>query len=154
MERGRASNCPVTLHSTSAKQLDSAVLNLSHALLAAPSLTGRQMSNKPDSPSAALGDVLSLALDRAIGSSLDSLLDLRKSVKGYATHQKARRVPLDEVMRAISTVLMEVEDERSANSDGNGHRDPELARQLRAWCSEDYQNGADSAQPAKRQPGD
>jgi len=101
------------------------------------------MSNKPDSPSAVLGDVLALALDRAVGSSLDSLLVLRKSVKGYATHQKARGVPLDDIMRALSTVLMEAEDERSANPDGNGQRDPELARQLRAWCSEDYKHAPD-----------
>ena len=118
--------------------MDSAQLNSTNALLAAPSLIGRQMSNRPDSPSAALGDVLVLALDRAVGSSLDSLLLLRQSVKGYATHQKARGVPLDDIMRALSTVLMEAEDERSTNPDGNGQRDPELARQLRAWCSEDY----------------
>lgn len=96
------------------------------------------MSNRPDAPSAALGDVLALALDRAVGSSLDSLPNLRKSVKGYAVHQKARGVPLDDIMRALSTALMEAEDERSASDGGTGQRDPELARQLRAWCSEDY----------------
>jgi hypothetical protein len=107
------------------------------------------MSNKPDLPSAALGDVLALALDRAVGSSLDSLLVLRTSVKGYATHQKARGVPLDDIMRALSTVLMEVEDERSADPDGNGHRDPELARQIRAWCSDDYKHAPDKRSPAE-----
>lgn len=122
--------------------MDSGYLTAPNALLAALSLTGRQMSNKPDSPSAALGDVLSLALDRAVGSSLDSLLVLRKSVNGYTAHQKARAVPLDDIMRALSTLLMEVEDERSANPDAAERRDPELARQLRAWCSEGYQNSA------------
>ena len=105
------------------------------------------MSNRTDAPSAALGDVLALALDRAVGSSLDSLLILRKAVKGYTTHQNARGVPLDDIMRALSTALMEAEDERSANPDGNGQRDPELARQLRAWCSEDYQAAADVQRP-------
>ena len=109
------------------------------ALLAAHSSpTGRQMSNKPDSPSSALGDVLALALDRAVGSSMESLIVLRKSVRSYTSHQKSRGVPLDQVMRALATVLIEVEDERSSVSKIEVVRDPELARQLRAWCSADY----------------
>lgn len=97
-----------------------------------------QMSERPDSPPARLGDVLALALDRAVGSSLDSLHLLRKSVRSYTAHQKARGVPLDGVMRALSAVLMNLEDERSVETGTDGLRDPELARQLRAWCSEDY----------------
>ncbi len=98
----------------------------------------RQMSENPDSPPARFADVLALALDRAVGSSLDSLHTLRNSVRSYTAHQKARGVPLDGVMRAVSAVLMNVEDERSVEPGTEGRRDPELARQLRAWCSEDY----------------
>lgn len=96
------------------------------------------MSNQADSPSAALGDVLALALDRAVGSSLDSLIMLRKSVRSYTSHQKSRGVTLDDIMRALGTTLMEVEDERSKESDVDVVRDPALARQLRAWCSANY----------------
>ena len=100
------------------------------------------MSNEPDSPSDALGDVLAHALDRAIGSSLESLLVLRKCVQGYTSHQKARGVSLDSIMLALSSVLMEVEDERSREAAADVVRDPELARQLRAWCSSDYAESA------------
>lgn len=98
----------------------------------------RQMPESPDSPPARLGHVLALALDRAVGSPLDSLDALRNSVRSYTAHQKARGVPLDGVMRAVSAVLMNVEDERPGEPGTEGRRDPELARQLRAWCSEDY----------------
>ena len=96
------------------------------------------MSDIADSPSHALSDVLSHALDRAVGSSLESLSLLRTSVRSYTAHQKARGVPLDAVMRALSGVLMEVEDDRSSEGTIDFLRDPELARQIRAWCSEDY----------------
>ncbi|MEO8578458.1 MAG: hypothetical protein ABI556_17230 [Gemmatimonadales bacterium] len=96
------------------------------------------MSNRPDLPSSALGDVLAVALDRAVGSSLESLIVLRKSVKSYTAHQKSRGVELDHVMQALGTVLMETEDDRSRDSMIDVVRDPELARQLRAWCSADY----------------
>lgn len=69
---------------------------------------------------------------------MESLIALRKSVQSYTAHQKARGVPLDLVMRALGAVLMEVEDERSRESKIDVVRDPELARQLRAWCSSDY----------------
>ena len=85
-----------------------------------------------------MGDVLAHALDRAVGSSLESLSVLRTSVRSYTNHQKARGVPLDAVMRALSTVLMEVEDDRTSEGAVDFLRDPELARQIRAWCSEDY----------------
>lgn len=106
------------------------------------------MSNSPDSPSPLLGNVLALALNRAVGSSLDSLLVLHKAMRGYTAHQKSRGVPLDGVMRALSAVLMEAEDDRP-NGDGDGQRDPELARQLRAWCSEAYADGAAGTGPRK-----
>lgn len=95
------------------------------------------MSDIPDLPPALLGDGLARALDRAAGSSLESFDTLRRSVRGYTSHQKARGVPLDGVMRALSAALMEVEDDR-AQTETNKLRDPELARQLRAWCSQDY----------------
>lgn len=100
------------------------------------------MADSPDSPPAAIGVALSDALDRSTGAPLGSLHSLRKAVRSYASHQKSRGVPLDQVMLALSGVLMEVEDDRGTNSDAIDHRDPELARQLRAWCSEDYMAGA------------
>ncbi len=96
------------------------------------------MSDIPDLPPTLLEDGLARALDRAVGSSLDSFDTLRKSVRGYTSHQKARGVPLDGVMRALSAALMGVEDDRAQPSDSSKRRDPELARQLRAWCSQDY----------------
>ncbi len=96
------------------------------------------MSEIPDSPPALLGSALAQALDRALGTSLDSLHLLRQSVRTYTGHQKSRGIPLDGVMLALSAVLMEAEDERMRGVEVQGPRDPELARQLRAWCSEDY----------------
>ena len=96
------------------------------------------MAETPDSPPALLGTALAQALDRALGTSLDSLHQLRQSVRTYTGHQKSRGIPLDGVMMALSAVLMEVEDERRRGAELEGPRDPELARQLRAWCSEDY----------------
>ena len=98
------------------------------------------MSQQADTPSSQLNEGLAEALDRAVGTSLQSLNVLRQSVREYARRQKNRGVPLDSVMRALSSVLMEAEDERK-DGDGfaDGARDPELARQIRAWCGEDYQ---------------
>ena len=50
-------------------------------------------------------------------------------------------MPLDSVMRAVSSVLMELEDDR-VSSNGAPQSDPKLARQLRAWCSEHYTGAA------------
>jgi hypothetical protein len=98
------------------------------------------MPEQPDATSSQLNHGLASALDRALGTSLDSLHSLRRAVGEYVRRQKQRGVPLDNVMLALSSVLMEAEDDRK---DGNGladsTRDPELARQIRAWCSEDYQ---------------
>lgn len=98
------------------------------------------MPEQPDTPSSQLNAGLAAALDRALGTSLDSLHTLRRTVREYARRQKQRGVPLDSVMLALSSVLMEAEDDRQ-DGDGlaDGARDPELARQIRAWCSEDYQ---------------
>jgi hypothetical protein len=95
------------------------------------------MAEFPDLPSSLLGDALTDALDRAVGTSLESLSVLRLAVKNYTQHQKKRGVTLDRVMVALGAALTDSEDEK-----GHGGlpemRDPELARQLRAWCSDDY----------------
>jgi hypothetical protein len=95
------------------------------------------MTEFPDLPSSSLGDALTHALDRALGTSLESLTVLRLAVRNYTQHQKNRGVTLDRVMVALGTALTDSEDEK-----GDGTlpevRDPELARQLRAWCSDDY----------------
>ena len=95
------------------------------------------MPNTPEAPSSALGDLLSQALNRAVNTSLSSLESLRDAVQAYTLHEKNRGMPLDSIMRGISSVLMEMEDERASPED-TSPRDPKLARQLRAWCSESY----------------
>lgn len=95
------------------------------------------MSNIPESPSATFGELLAAALDRSVETSLTSLDLLREEVRSYTRRQKNRGMPLDSVMRAIATLLIEAEDDR-ALTNVTPTRDPKLARQLRAWCSEDY----------------
>lgn len=98
------------------------------------------MPQQSDAPSSLLSDGVATALDRAVGTSLDSLHALRRAVREYARRQKQRGVPLDNVMLTLSSVLMEAEDDRK-DAEGlvSSARDPELARQIRAWCSEDYE---------------
>jgi hypothetical protein len=96
------------------------------------------MSTTPDSPSFILGDALALALDRATGSSLASLRNLHEAVRSYTSHQRSRGVPLDDIIRAVSSALMALEDERMRDLAETAWRDPKLATQLRAWCSEAY----------------
>jgi hypothetical protein len=95
------------------------------------------MPNTPAIPSSALAPLLEQALDRAVDSSLSSLESLRDAVGSYTRHEKNRGMSLDSIMRGISSVLMQVEDERASPED-TSPRDPKLARQLRAWCSECY----------------
>ena len=95
------------------------------------------MPMTPDSPSTTLSELLAQALDRSVETSLASLDDLRDAVQSYAARQKKKGMPLDSVMRALSGVLMELEDDR-VSSNGAPLSDPKLARQLRAWCSEHY----------------
>ena len=95
------------------------------------------MPNTPESPSSTLGPLLAQALGRAVDSSLSSLESLRDAVQSYTRHEKNRGMPLDSIMRGISGVLMEMEDE-CASPEDISPRDPKLARQLRAWCSECY----------------
>ena len=96
------------------------------------------MSTTPDSPSFILGDALAHALDRATGSSLASLRHLHDAVRSYTSHQQSRGVPLDDIIRALSSALMALEDERMRDISETAWRDPKLATQLRAWCSEAY----------------
>lgn len=95
------------------------------------------MSTIPDSPSHALGELLSDALERSVDTSLTSLESLQTAVRSYTRHQKNLGVSLDSIMRAISSVLMEAEDDRIVNN-GQPLRDPKLASQLRAWCGGEY----------------
>ena len=95
------------------------------------------MPNDPESPSSALGQLLAEALARSAETSLSSLGALHNAVRAYTRNEKNRGMSLDSVMRGISSTLMEMEDER-AWSDEESPRDPMLARQLRAWCSEHY----------------
>lgn len=96
------------------------------------------MPNTPDTPSLALGPMLAQALDRSLDTSLDSLHALRKAVRIYTRNQKRRGETLDSVMRGVSSVLMEIEDDRTNGTPDSMNRDPDLARQLRAWCGHDY----------------
>jgi hypothetical protein len=95
------------------------------------------MQHTPDSPSAAFGDLLASALGRSIETSLTSLDALRDAVQAYTRNEKHKGASLDSVMRAIASLLIEAEDDR-ASPDEPPTRDPKLARQLRAWCSEHY----------------
>lgn len=99
------------------------------------------INNYADSASPSLGGMLDAALDRSITTSLESLESLRAAVRTYALHQRNRGVSLDSVMRAVSSALMEAEDDRGRERHSSSIRDPSLARQLRAWCSEDYLAG-------------
>lgn len=96
------------------------------------------MVKTPDDPSFILGDALALALDRATGASLASIRGLHDAVRNYTTHQNGRGVPLDDIIRALSSALMALEDERMRDINETAWRDPKLATQLRAWVSEAY----------------
>lgn len=96
------------------------------------------MLKTPDDPSFVLGDALANALDRATGASLASIRGLHDAVRNYTTQQRARDVPLDDIIRALSSALMALEDERMRDINETAWRDPKLATQLRAWCSEAY----------------
>lgn len=41
-------------------------------------------------------------------------------------------------MLALTSVLLTAEDEKTVDGEAQAFRDPELARQLRAWCGEAY----------------
>ena len=95
------------------------------------------MLHTPDTPSAAFGDLVASALDRSVETSLNSLHSLRDAVQAYTRNEKHKGASLDGVMRAIASLLIEAEDDRGSTNEPPT-RDPKLARQLRAWCSEHY----------------
>ena len=92
----------------------------------------------PDDPPRLLGDAMSDALDRAIDDSMSSLRVLHDAVRRYAIQQRGRGIPLDEIMRVITTVQLNAEDDRPRGVADTAKRDPVLTTQLRAWCSEAY----------------
>jgi hypothetical protein len=92
-------------------------------------------STPQDLPSA-----LANALERAVGTSLNSLHQLRGLVVGYARRQQEHGVPLNDVIVAVGRMLMTAEDDAAPRAPAALARDPELARQVRAWCAEGYAN--------------
>ena len=84
---------------------------------------------------------LTRALTRVPGTALQSLHGLRDAVHGFAKREKLRGAPLEESILAVHRELMAAEDEVMATLLSTEPRDPALARQVRAWCSEGY-NGA------------
>lgn len=96
------------------------------------------MPENPAIPPKDLPTALSSALERALGTSLDSLHNLRGLVIGFARRQYAQGVPLNDVIVAVGRQLMSAEDDAVPRPGAAEARDPELARQLRAWCAEGY----------------
>jgi len=84
---------------------------------------------------------LTRALTRLPGTALDSLDGLRDAVHGFAHRQRLRGAPLEDSILAVHRELMAAEDEVMAAFLSTEPRDPALARQVRAWCSEGYING-------------
>jgi len=92
----------------------------------------------PGFPPKDLPSALANALERAVGTSLDSLHHLRGFVIGYARRQQAHGVALNDVIVAVGRLLMTAEDDAVPHPPAAEARDPELARQVRAWCAEGY----------------
>jgi hypothetical protein len=85
-----------------------------------------------------LPTALADALERAVGTSLDSLHNLRGLVIAHSRRQQAHGVPLNDVIVAVGRLLMTAEDDAVPHPPATQARDPELARQVRAWCAEGY----------------
>ena len=81
---------------------------------------------------------LTRALSRVPGTTLDSLSDLRDAVHRFAQRGNLRGSPLEETILAVHRELMAAEDDVMAQFLATEPRDPALARQVRAWCSEGY----------------
>jgi len=81
---------------------------------------------------------LTRALSRVPGTTLDSLSDLRDAVHRFAQRENLRGSPLEETILAVHRELMAAEDDVMAQFLATEPRDPALARQVRAWCSEGY----------------
>ena len=99
-------------------------------------------NDNSNSPPPGLNLMLAQALDRSVETSLDSLAALRSAVRAYTLSERNRGMSLESVMRAVSGVLMEIEDDRKTELNAVPVRDPDLARKLRAWCGTDYSEGA------------
>ena len=98
------------------------------------------MSQSPEVSHDLLSE-LTRALTRLPGTALDSLHGLRDAVHGFGHRQRLRGTPLEESILAVHRELMAAEDEVMATLLSTEPRDPALARQVRAWCSEGYTNG-------------
>ena len=96
------------------------------------------MSEHSELPPQDLPAALAEALERAVGTSVQTLHHLRSCVINYAKREERRGVPINDVIVAVGRLLMTAEDEAIPRPDGTEARDPELARQVRAWCSEAY----------------
>jgi hypothetical protein len=81
---------------------------------------------------------LTRALSRVPGTTLGSLSDLRAAVHRFAERESHRGSPLEETILAVHRELMAAEDDVMAQFLATEPRDPALARQVRAWCSEGY----------------
>lgn len=92
----------------------------------------------PGFPPKDLPTALANALERTVGTSLDSLHNLRGLIIGYSRRQQAHGVPLNDVIVDVGRLLMTAEDDAVPHPPAAEARDPELARQLRAWCAEGY----------------
>jgi hypothetical protein len=103
------------------------------------------MPELSDSLPPMLSSALAKALERSIGTSMDSLHYLRDTVTSYAHRQGLRGVALDQVIVAVGRVLMDAEDDAMPDFIAAEPRDPELARQVRAWCVEGYNHVGEKA---------
>ncbi len=83
---------------------------------------------------------LTLALGRTPGTALGSLHDLRAAVHRFAERERRHGLSLEDIMLAVHRELMAAEDEVMAMLLATEPRDPALARQVRAWCSEGYED--------------
>jgi hypothetical protein len=81
---------------------------------------------------------LTRALRRLPGTALDSLHELRDAVHGFAQRERKRGAPLEDSILAVHRELMAAEDDVMSSLLATESRDPALARQVRAWCSEGY----------------
>jgi hypothetical protein len=81
---------------------------------------------------------LTRALRRVPGTALGSLHALRNAVFRFAERDRRHGLPLEESILGVHRELMAAEDEVMSNLLSTEPRDPALARQVRAWCSESY----------------